>query len=933
MKHRALYKDIRREIFHTVGRFLSIFLIVAIGCGFFAGIKATMPYMKDTAADYFSDNNLMDIKLQSTIGIKSDDVLALSRLEFVKGIMPSYSKDVFYNYNDKNIVLKAMSYTDKYDENDSLNKLVVIEGRLPEKSGECVVEKKVSSPDTFKIGEKLTLSSSSESYEITDSLAADTYEIVGIVVSPMYIGYKRDRTDVGNGTIASNIFLLEEDFLDDYYSELYISVEGLDKYEPFSDEYKEKVDEYTEKAETALTESVQGRFEEYKTSAEDKITQSKSNVKDLQDILNSGLASLTAMETSLKNSIEDLEKERTDEKSSTQLLLLDSLIKQKKETLNEISRLIDAREQGDASVDKELKEKIKTAKAQIKESEESLSSINEPKIYTFSRFDSDDYSSYESDSQKIDMIAKVFPVFFIIVTALVCLTTMTRMVEENRTQIGTYKALGYSSMRIASKYLIYAAVPTVLGSVIGVTAGLQIFPNIIYNSYKILYNIPKLNTPFKPGYCIGCTIVALVCVLVTVLYASVRELRAVPSELMRPKSPPKGKRVFLENINFIWKRLGFLTKVTFRNLLRYKKRFLMTILGIAGCTALIVTAFGLKHSISAIIDKQFDDVLIYDAAVMLNTDKNSSTDEIQKELESIEGVKDSIPLCIESYTAKIKDKSPNSVTVIAADDTERLSEYISFQNRESGDKLSISSDGVLVTEKLCRLLDLEEGGTLSLTDSDGAVYNVKISGITENYASHYVYISSELYETVFGKSASANSFYIHVTDKENNNDISREIVANGNFLGVSFISEIGDSFTNTLDSLNSIVILLIVCAGGLAIVVLYNLSNINITERMREIATIKVLGFYDSEVGAYIIRENVFSTIIGMLIGCILGVFLHHFVVITSEVDIVMFDRDLIWWAYVAAFALTAMFSVIVNFALYFKLKKIQMVESLKSVE
>lgn len=933
MKHNAFLKDIRREIFHTVGRFLSVFLIVAIGCGFFAGIKATMPYMKNTAADYFKENNLMDIRLQSTIGIKSDDVLKLSKLDFVKGIMPSYSKDVFYEFNNDNIVLKAMSYTDKHKGNDALNKLVVLDGRLPSKSGECVVEKKIGSPKSFEIGESIKISSSKEDTLITDSLTTDTYEIVGIAVSPLYIGYKRDKTDVGNGSINSNIFLPEEDFIDDYYSELYLSVNGLDEYEPFSDEYKNKVDEYIEKAKSALEESVLSRFDDYKSDAEEKIRQSKSYVKDLENICGSNINSLLEIKESFEENISSLELRKSKEKNKTQLLLIDSMIKQKQESLNQISRLIKARKKGDNSVDEELRHKIKSAESQIKESEKNLSDVDKPRIYATTRFDSDDYSSYENDSEKIDMIAKVFPVFFIIVTALICLTTMTRMVEENRTQIGIYKALGYSSFKISLKYLIYASVPTVLGSVIGVIIGLRIFPKIIYQSYKILYNIPSLNTPFKLDYCIWCMSAALVCVLVTVFYAINKELRAVPSRLMRPKSPPNGKRVFLENINFIWKRLDFLTKVTLRNLFRYKKRFLMTVLGIAGCTGLIVTAFGLKHSISAIIDKQFDNVYKYDAAVMLNTDKIQDINSAQKELENISGVKDSIPLCIDSYTAADENGSQNSVSLVAVSDSEKLSGFVSLQNRKSGEKYTVSENGVVVTEKLCRLLEIDVGDTLNLSDADGNVYKMKVGGIAENYASHFIYISSEMFETVFKKAPLFNSFYIHVNEAEDSSNISRDIVASDNFLGVSFISEIGDSFADTLGSLNSIVILLIVCAGALAIVVIYNLSNINITERIREIATIKVLGFYDSEVSAYIIRENILSTLIGIFIGWIFGAFLHRFVVLTSEVDIVMFDRNLVWWAFAAAFVLTAMFSLIVNFILYFKLKKIQMVESLKSVE
>ena len=932
MKLNAFYKDIKREIFHTIGRFVSIFLIVAIGCGFFAGIKATMHYMKNTAADYFKDNNLMDIRLQSTIGIKSDDVRSLSQLEFVKGIMPSYSKDVFYNYRDEKIVLKAMSYTDRYKDNDALNKLVLLKGRLPEKSGECVVERKVSSPDTFKTGESITLSSVNENTVITDSLSKDTYEIVGIVASPLYIGYQRDNTTAGNGRIVSNIFLLEEDFIDDYYSELYLSVKGLEYYEPFSDEYKNKVDEYSELASLALEESVMSRLDEYKSQAQEDIDNAWSDVKNLRDIIDSDTQALMKMRVDLKKEIKRIKNKIKSEKRTVRLTLLEAGLMQNKDRLNQITRLINARNQGETYVDNEYKQRIKQGKAQIRESEKSLSEIIEPKVYTSSRFDSDDYSSFENDSEKVNMIAKVFPVFFIIVTALVCLTTMTRMIEENRTQIGAYKALGYSSFRISLKYLIYAAVPTVLGSVLGVSIGLQVFPRIIYNSYKILYNIPKLNTPFLPWYCIGCTAAALICVLITVVYAIIKELKAVPSELMRLKSPPVGKRVFLENIGFLWKRLGFLTKVTFRNLLRYKKRFFMTVVGIAGCTALIVTAFGLKHSISAIIDKQFDNVLNYDAAVMLNKDKVQNITKTQSDLQSINGVKDSIPLCIESYTASIKDSSPNSVTVIATDSPNEITKFTSLQNRVSGEKLSINN-GAIVTEKLCMLLDLGVGDTLSLNDTDGNTYKIEISGITENYASHYVYITSGSFEEIFGRQAEFNSFYIHIEPNSDEDKIAEEIVANDSFLGVSYISDLGDSFKDTLDSLNSIVLLLIVCAGALAVVVLYNLSNINITERKREIATIKVLGFYNSEVSAYIIRENVLSTLIGIIIGWIFGVVLHYFVVTTSEVDIVMFDRELVWWAYVAAFALTVIFSACVNFILYFKLKKIEMVESLKSVE
>lgn len=916
----ALLKDTFLEIKNSFGRFIAIFAIVMLGSGFFAGLKATMPDMIDTAAEYFEDNNLADITLRSTYGVKYDDVQSVKNAENVKGVMPGYSKDVFYSYQGKNLVLKAISYNSNPSVSDvnRLNKLVVSEGRLPEKSGECVVEKKLSSPDTFKVGEKLTLIEPDESKALSESLKNDEYEIVGIVSSPMYIGYERDKTNVGNGSVDSNIFIIEEDFVSDYYTELYVTLKGADEFEPFSDEYKSYVKENSKAAVRTFEESVNKRYTDLLSSAKDNITKSQKAADDYEAILDSDDNTLSQMIQSLSQELKSLDS--------------GSLIyKAKSEALNKASMLLEARRSNNQNVLSEMHNELVTARLQIASAKEKLSDMSEPVIVSSDRFDSSDYSSYSSDSERVDNISKVFPVFFIIVAALVCLTTMTRMVDEKRIEIGTYKALGYSGAKIAMKYLTYAFWATVLGCTVGTAIGVKLFPKIIFNAYKMLYNIPKINAPFKWDYYILCTLCALAVTLIAVMVSIKNELRQEPSQIMRPKSPPSGKRVLLERIPFIWNRLGFLSKVTVRNLLRYKKRFLMSVIGVAGCTALVITGFGLKHSISSIIDKQFDEVFLYDAVAAVNPDNLKSEEEIEASASEYLSIGKYVLESVESFDVYANDERQSAYVVVpkVPDD---FKSFVSLKPVNGKENYSLSKGTVLITNKLSQLLDVKAGDEITLS-LGMEKKSAKVTGIIENYAMHYVYMSPDTYSDIFGNNAEYNTVCIKLSDNADENKLASDMISSKDYLGITFIEQTGANFTESMGSLDIIIWVLIVCAGALAIVVLYNLANINITERVREIATIKVLGFYDGEVASYIYRENIISCVLGILLGDILGVFLHKFVVSTSEVDLVMFNRELVWWAYVLGVVLTILFAVLVNFVLYFKLSKIKMVESLKSVE
>lgn len=930
----ALVKDTLREIRHTRSRFLSIFLIVLLGCGFFSGVKATMPDMIDTGNNYFLENRLMDLKLVSTIGVQSEDVEAVKKAEHVKGAHASYSKDVFYRYRNENVVLKCLSFNSTLDDSSPnlLNKLTVLEGRLPENEGECAVEVKMSSPDTFKIGEKITFIEPLEDKVLTDTLASDTYEIVGIVVSPMYIGYERDATQVGNGTIVSNVFLREEEFVCSYYTEMFVDLDIDDTMDPFSDEYRQLAEEYSKDAEEVFTDSVNGRFQTIKDNAQTKIEKAQETADLLDDYIMLDKASLeTEKEKVHKLYLECNEKyEAGKEAGGTKSLLERSAMLQAKTADDLIAELLGDGDDLNGAAHTKYKAQLEEAKAEIAASSEQLGEQAEPKIYSFNRFTaSNDYSSFEGDSRKIDSISKVFPVFFILVAGLVCLTTMSRMIEEQRGMIGIYKALGYSSKSVAAKYLIYSGAAAFSGSIIGSVLGLKIFPEIIYKGYKMLYNIPKLDTPIRLSYVFACCAVSVVCTCAVVLYTVLRELKTEPSALMRPKPPRAGKRVFLERFKF-WGKLSFLTKVTLRNLFRYKRRFYMTLIGVVGCTALIITGFGLKHSIKTIVDKQFSEVLLYDGLAVLNTNYDDET--LDSRLGSISEIADYDRVLLSECTAE-SDSTSQSVNIVVPSQIDKIGNFIGIHSTEDGSLIKPDDDSVIITAKLASLLELKVGDTITVTNAEGERADLTVGGICVNYTLHYVFMTKVLYENAYGHCSHYNLAFLKFTEGADIDAFKNKFTQMDEFYGLSAREDLSRGFLNSIDSLDGVVVLLIVCAGLLAGVVLYNLANINITERLREIATVKVLGFFDGETSDYILRENYISAVIGILLGCVVGKILHRFVVITAEVDVVMFNRELVWWAYLIGGLITFGFTLIVNLLLHQKLKKVDMVESLKSVE
>ena len=584
---------------------------------------------------------------------------------------------------------------------------------------------------------------------------------------------------------------------------------------------------------------------------------------------------------------------------------------------------------------KEFEEKIKEAEAELVDAREKIAEIEHPKWYVLDRNANTGYVSFIQDTESVANIGKVFPIVFFIVATLISLTSMTRMVEEQRTQIGTLKALGYHKVQIAAKYIIYASLACILGGILGMSVGFVLIPKVIWMMYEMMYQISDIVLSFDwYNGSIGLILMSL-CMIGATIYAAWKELVNTPATLMRPKAPKMGRRVLLERLTFIWKRLSFSQKVTIRNIFRYKKRVLMTIIGILGCTSLILAGFGLKDSISQIMPNQFEKVFSYDMQISLKSGLDQSQQEqIKQYIHSKEEVQKSIETYMSSGTVKNGDLEED-VQIIVPKEKNEIKDMIHLVDITSRQQIDLPEDGVCLTDKAAQLLGVQEGDIITLVDADEEEKQVKISYIVENYVSHYIYLSSQVYEELYQKDYETNVMLIQnkelSTEQEDN--LATDLIGQNEVATVSRISTMVKSMDDTLKSLNYVVLILIISAGLLAFVVLYNLSNVNISERIRELATIKVLGFYDKEVYSYVTRETVLLTLIGIALGLIGGYFLSYFIIDTCEINMLRFNKVVEPMSYVYAALITIAFTVIVNIVTYFALKKIDMIESLKSVE
>ena len=1180
---KALLTDIFRAIRRTFSRFISIIIIIALGTSVFVGIKAASPSMSLTAEKYFKDNNLMDIRVQSVLGMTKNDLDAIAKIDGVEGIMGAKFVDALVLVNGQPEIdidgsqISTRAYAINLnrlqefyygvDDKNFINRPTLIEGSYPTKSNQCLVDaSELSAPESYKIGNYIKLQEGSNAD--LSGLSVKEFEIVGIIRSPQYVSFERGNTLVGSGKIGTFIYIPENVFTNDYYSEIYVTVNGADSFKPGSDEYYDHINPVMEKIESISDENIAVRVSELKNDlptkilnaekeynsskkefddaiaeAEKQLAEYQKYVDDPQGAYNEavqkaaealGIAesefngnsneyynaietynrnletykasqklqnekykawseaneqyksaerALTSAQTTLATtkqfvastnnvisstssiltSLEDYQNGKMNDDQLSQVLgtlqsvnpdlfasisslsavsmateaiaLINPYLDQQKEQLavyekqaedaqksldayeakfretavylqtaktaldsadiqlqaaqdqletfynklsgsqneltmaqielmiskNEVSNDLDMLKSLIADAPSYLEKarneynsqkadgeaKLASAHSKLENAKKMYKNLDSAKWSVYDRNSTPGYSSFESALGNVEVLANIFPVIFFIVAALVCLTTMTRMVEEERTQMGTLKALGYSNVSIASKYIIYALFASVLGAVSGVLIGVYAFPFAIYKAYSIMFALPSLIFDIPVLYIAIGTLISLFTTFIAAVVASARELKVQTATLMRPKAPKPGKRVLLERIGFIWKRISFTGKVTVRNLLRRKSRFVMTVIGIGGCTALILGSIGFYASITNLMKKQYDaeGIAKYDIQIVFdeNQAENSATMNI---LTNDNRLEDVMLSSIQSVSGgSERTKKVEDVYLFVPKNADRLPSFVRLNDRRTGETINLDDTGAIITEQFAKNTDTQIGDSIWVETVDGKKISVPVANITENYTFSYVYLSENLYQYLFQEAVGYNYAIATVEqsildDSTSNNNaatkkssFAAELMSYDSINVVAYVSDTIDTLNEVIGVLSIIILIFIAAAGGLAYIVLYNLSNINISERQRELATIKVLGFHDKEVSAYIYRESIILTIIGIMLGMVLGLLVHKMFITFCAVDTVMYVQSLAWYCYPIAAALTAVFAVIVNYIMHKKMRKIDMVDSLKSVE
>ena len=900
---KAVFKDFIRNIKGSLGRFFAIMAIVAIGVAFFAGVTASSGDMKHSSDSYYDEYNMNDIRILSSIGFTSQDIEAVSKVSGVKAVYKTNTHDVLVDYDGRENVahISGVPVGKASDDDSYINQLRIKEGRLPQNDKECVV-KYEDTRKSMQVGDVISFKSGTED-DINDTFKDTEYTVVGIVYTPCYVSYDLGSSGIGNGHINYCIYVGDDEFKNNYYTECYAVIDGAKDMDTYSDEYKKLIDKYADDIKAISKE----RLDIRKQTVIDEYTRAKADKKE------------ELLET-IKKNVEDSITEQY--QAYYPGMDVSSMIAPYVKTAYEKAVAQFDFDAVNAEYDKKMNE--------------TLADSDSWEWYVLTRESSYSFRDYESSANRMKAIATVFPLFFIIVAGLVCLTTMTRMVEEERGLIGTYKALGYGKATIALKYVIYAFLASLTGAVIGCAAGLRLFPYIIYESWNIIYQMPAIKYASHMVLSVVAVASLILVTLIATLYSCYNELSEVPSALMRPKAPKNGKKILLEH-TFIWKHLSFTKKVTMRNIFLYKKRFFMTVIGIAGCGALITAGFGIKDSVQSIIDNQYGQIIHYDNILVFN--KNADSDarnNIADKISSDEYYNSS--LMDYAYTAEVKipgsaDDYSTEITVV--NDTSAYMDYVTFRTRRSKKTIELDDSGVIISEKLAKDLNVKAGDNVLIHDEDNKQATVKISGIMEMYINNYIFMTSEYYSQVFGYTPDNNRILGILTS--DGDDIQSVIgdryLTDNNVKSLTFVKANITRFENMIQSLDLVTWVLIISAGMLAFVVLYNLTNVNISERIREIATIKVLGFYDREVGEYVYRENIILTLIGGVFGLLLGMALHAYIMTTIELDGVMFGTKINISSFLISYGITILFSLLINIFMYPSLKKIPMVESLKSVE
>ncbi|MBF8807318.1 MAG: FtsX-like permease family protein [Enterococcus lacertideformus] len=903
MKTKTYLKASFREIRQSKGRFIAIVLIITLGTLLFVGVKTAGPVMQKTMDQYVKKGNLSDLQIISTAGLTEEDI---AQVKEIPDVQIATSKQFYYSNPNKNEVVQIFSY----DVSTKQNLLEVVDGRLPKNKDELVLDEKAKKLG-YKIGSTYTIDA--------DDIKQTTYKITGFVRSPLFINnLERGYANVGNGTVDYFVYLPEEEFKTDIQSVIYLTFKNVDSFDTYSKEYQEKMSQNQTAVEKIFQGRADARLEELKKQASESLQSAKQKVLTGQAQIDVAQNQLEAAKSQLAQqtvSIEQLPET------------------QRKLAMSELS----AQQAQLAGQEKQLavqQEKLSKAQTEIKGNEEKIDRLERPTYRFQGRTDNVGFQEFGDLAERIAAIANVFPVFFFFIAALITFTTMTRMVEENRREIGILKALGYTKLEIAKKYAIYASLASGLGIFLGTVLGTNLLPRIIFELSNERYDVGSVVIFYDWGPILQAAIAFFIAAFGAAMLVLFKDLKERPAALLQPKAPKPGKRILLEYLTPLWSRLSFNQKISYRNLFRYKSRMFMAIIGIAGCAGLMVAGVGLKDSLSSVSDKQFGPITNYQAIVIADKNTDQSGKKVKQTLEKDPKIRDFLAVNMQTMELRQKGQATQNLTMIVPKDEAQLSPFIYLISQNSS-KLDLPDHGIAITKKAAELFDLSEGDTVSLYTEDEKEWKVTVKVIVQNYLGNFIYLSPAYYEEVSGNEATTNAYLVQSDrmNKKQENDLSEKLLATDAVMNTSFVSKQIETQEESLANLDSVVLIFVVLSGLLAFIVLYNLTNINISERIRELSTIKVLGFFDKEVTMYIVRENIIFTLLGIVFGFGVGYVLTDFILQQASMETVIFPLVITWKAYVLSATLTIVFTIVVMIVTHLKLKKINMIDALKSNE
>lgn len=1010
MVKRILWKDIRQTLSGSIGRFVSIVCLMALGSFALVGLKVAGPDMQATGAEFYGRNNLADVTVVSTYGLSEDDKDVIGRADGVRGIEYGYFKDVVIKGTDSSMrVFSKPEYISTYD---------VVEGRMPKRQGEIVLD--LNQRSAFAVGSTLDVT---EKADISGStvLRHHRFEVVGFVrASEIVSGLNMGQSTSGSGTLTSYAVAMPSEFDSEVTMIARIVYNDTEHLNYWTDDYRDRIQKHKDQLVKLLAGQPEARESSIREQQQEKIDQARQQVKDSEQQLDDARTQLELTKTMLDQAAAMLNKmervgttgavyeqlkqryetvlgqyntsvqeynERLEEynnglqqyqdgvnqleqgsqeyqNNADNLAQASNLIANKQAQLGQVasqagSTAVDGAEQlieGRRSIEKAEEEyesklaefnsnkpkaekKIAEAKTRIELAQEQADNLTVPAYSVSGRREgltSQGYRVYMVIVNIIGKLANIFPIFLYFVAALVTFTTMGRMVDEERTNSGTLKALGYTNGDVMLKFTVYGFTASTIGTVIGVLAGHTVLPLIVEHAYSSGFTMPSIKLGFHPWVTLVSFLLAWMSAVVPTWIVASRELREKPAALLLPKPPAKGSKIFLERVTPIWNRLNFTRKVTARNIFRYKMRMFMTIFGVCGAVSLLTAGLGVQASIGQIGERQFDELIHYDLIAVEQSSTNSAQiDELKKALN-----KDSVSSSIAAHYEELsktsgKNSDKQQITLLATDDAYNFGTYLTLRDRSSHEKRIMVNDGAIISERLSEMLHVSVGDSFSVTDAGGVERTVKVSGICEMYIGHFVFMNAQCYEKMFGTDYSENSYMVRLKDSS---------VANAERQGARLmkLSAVQSVVQNTtqknmvstiVESLNQIMEVLIIVAVMLAVVILYNLTNLNVSERIRELSTIKVLGFHTNETTMYIYRETMLLSGLGILAGYGFGAWLHGYIVTEVPPDEVMFDPALGWKAFVVPLLVVGVVLAVLGWVVYRRLKTVDMLAALKSVE